>query len=229
MYELIIANKNYSSWSMRPWVLMRTLEIAFHERLLPFHLNKGDGDFHHFSPSGRVPCLVDTGRRVWDSLAITEYLAERHPNVWPADAHARAWARSAACEMHSGFGTLRNQCSMNVGIRVRMHRVDAALQADLNRLAALWSDGLARHGGPFLGGRKFSAVDAFFAPVAARVQTYGLPLPAESAAYVQRLLQVPAVQDWITAGVAEHWRDASHDADIPTYGTIVEDLRAAPL
>lgn len=227
MYELVIANKNYSSWSMRPWVLMRAQRIDFIERLLPFHLNRDEGDFLRFSPSGRVPCLVDGPLRVWDSLAIVEYLAERHAGVWPDDAAARAWARSAAAEMHSGFGTLRNECSMSVGVRVRLHRISNGLQSDLARLAALWADGLARHGGPFLAGRAFCAVDAFFAPVATRVQTYGLALQPDAAAYVQRLLAVPAVQEWVDAGVAETWRDAGHEVEMLTHGVVQQDLRAA--
>ena len=123
MYELFIGNKNYSSWSMRPWVLMRQLGIGFTEQLRPFHLNKGEGDFRKFSPSGKVPLLVHGDYRVWDSLAIAEFLAERHPGVWPALSDARAFARCAAAEMHSGFGTLRNECSMSVGVRVRLHSV----------------------------------------------------------------------------------------------------------
>ena len=126
---------------------------------------------------------------MWDSLAIAEYLAERHDGVWPRATAARAWARSAAAEMHSGFGTLRNECSMSVGMRIRLHRISPGLQSDLARLAALWTEGLERHGGALLGGDRFTAVDAFFAPVATRVQTYGLPLPQVAADYVQRLLR----------------------------------------
>jgi glutathione S-transferase len=226
-YELVIANKNYSSWSMRPWVLLRELDIPFTERLLPFHLNHGDGDFRRFSPSGRVPCLVDGPLRVWDSIAITEYVAERHDGVWPADRAARAWARSAAAEMHGGFTTLRAECSMSVGQRLRLHRISPGLQADLDRLAALWGEGLARHGGPYLAGPAFSAVDAFFAPVATRVQTYGLPLPGEPMGYVQRLLATPAVAEWITAGLAEPWRDEGHEQEVLAHGVLLDDLRAA--
>jgi glutathione S-transferase len=226
MYELIIANKNYSSWSMRPWVLMRELAIPFSETLLPFHTNTGAGAFRHFTPSGRVPCLVDGALRVWDSLAIAEYLAEQHGNVWPQTTAARAWARSAAAEMHSGFSALRNECSMSVGMRIRMHRISAALQSDLSRLAALWGEGLDLHGGPFLGGAGFTAVDAFFAPVATRVQTYGLTLPQVAADYAQRLLDLAAVKEWIAAGIAETWRDLPHEADFAASGAITQDLRA---
>jgi glutathione S-transferase len=222
MYELIIANKNYSSWSMRPWVLMRRLRIGFNERLLPFHL----GGLKQHSPSGKVPCLVDGQTQVWDTLAITEYLAERHAGVWPENAKARAWARSAAAEMHSGFSQLRNDCSMSVGVRIKLHGTSDGLRADLARLAELWSDGLTRHGGPFLGGAAFTAVDAFFAPVATRVQTYGLPLPPQAAAYVGRLLEVPAVAEWIAGGIAETFRDAPHEGEILAQGVLLSDLRA---
>lgn len=226
MYELFIGNKNYSSWSMRPWVLMRTLEIPFHERLMPFHLNQGEGAFTRFSPTGRVPVLLDGETRVWDSLAIAEYLAERHAGVWPADAEARAWARSAAAEMHSGFGELRNDCSMSVGVRVRLRHHTDQLLGDLRRLTELWRDGFARHGGPFLAGRAFGAVDAFYAPVATRVQTYSLPLPREAMSYVERLLAHPPVREWIEAGIAEDFRDEPHEREIRAKGEVVQDLRA---
>ncbi len=226
MYELIIANKNYSSWSMRPWVLMRALQIPFTERLLPFHTNNGAGDFRNFSPSGRVPCLMDGDLRVWDSLAIAEYLAERHAGVWPQEPAARAWARCAAAEMHSGFQALRNECSMSVGLRIRLHRISPSLQADLSRLDALWTDGLDAHDGPWLAGKQFTAVDAFFAPVATRVQTYGLALSQPAAQYVQRLLDLTPVVEWMDAGIAEPWRDAGHEDDVMAHGEITQDLRA---
>jgi glutathione S-transferase len=226
MYELYIGNKNYSSWSMRPWVLLRTLEIPFQEHLKPFHLNHGDGAFQRFSPTGRVPLLVDGETRVWDSLAIAEYVAEHHPGVWPTDAAARAWTRSAAAEMHSSFGDLRNDCSMSVGVRVKLRYLTDQLMADLRRLTELWHDGFTRHGGPYLGGRNFGAVDAFFAPVATRVQTYSLPLPREAMSYVERLLAHPPVQEWIEAGVAENFRDEPHEKEIRAKGEIVQDFRA---
>jgi glutathione S-transferase len=226
MYELYIANKNYSSWSMRPWVLMRGLGLPFTEHLRPFTEKYVAGEFRSFSPSGRVPCLVDGPQVVWDSLAIVEYLAERHPGVWPSDASARAWARCASAEMHSGFSALRNQCSMSVGVRIRLHAVDDALKSDLARIEELWADGLVRHGGPFLGGARFSAVDAFFAPVASRVETYDLPVGAASRAYASRLLAFPAIAEWIQAGIAETWRDPPHEKEIMASGSVLQDLRA---
>jgi glutathione S-transferase len=222
MYQLIIGNKNYSSWSLRPWVLLRELGLDFSERLVPF----GSTDFFAFSPSGRVPVLVDGALTVWDSLAITEYLAERHPAVWPADRAARAWARSAAAEMHSGFGTLRQVCSMSCGQRVRLHQQPAGLKADLLRLQSLWAEGLGRSGGPFLAGKAFTAVDAFFCPVAFRAQTYQLELAPEPAAYLRRLLGLDSMRAWYADALQEPYREAAHDADVLAAGTVLEDLRA---
>ena len=226
MYELIIGNKNYSSWSMRPWVLMRALGIAFNERLLVFGATPDGEEFKRLSPSGRVPCLVDGALRVWDSLAIAEYLAERHPGVWPSESDPRAYARCAAAEMHSGFGALRNHCTMNVGVRIRLKELPAAVATDLARLQVIWEEGLQRFAGPFLAGARFTAADAFFAPVATRVQTYDLPVSATSRAYLERLLQVPAVKEWMDAGLKETWRDPPHEADAQGVGTLIQDLRA---
>lgn len=227
MYLLHIANKNYSSWSLRPWLLLQELGIAFDERLHTFRPGGNAAAFRVFSPTGRVPCLVDGTTTVWDSLAITEYLAERHAGVWPAAPGARAWARCAAAEMHAGFGALREQCSMSCGIRVQLHAVTPALRADLERLGELWSDGLARWGGPWLAGAEFCAVDAFFAPVAFRIQTYGLVLPDNAAAYARRLLQLPGMRRWYEAALQEPWRDPEHEADVPRWGVITADLRRA--
>ena len=181
--QLYIANKNYSSWSLRPWVLMSELGIPFEERLERFLPNSSYTAFKKFSPSGKVPCVVDDDLAIWDSLAITEYLAEKEPRVWPSDRAPRAWARSATAEMHSGFGTLREHCGMNCGIRVKLHQITDALQSDLDRLSELWNEGLERFGGPFLAGKAFTAVDAFFCPVAFRIQTYGLNLHSASLQY----------------------------------------------
>ena len=226
MYALYIANKNYSSWSLRPWALMRELSIPFDERLVPFEKNGDENAFRKFSPTGQVPCLHDGETVVWNSLGIAEYLAERHEGVWPKDARARAWARCAAAEMHAGFGTLRNICTMNCGIRVRLETQPPALLRDVARINALWNEGLARFGGPFLAGAAFSAVDAFFTPVAFRVQTYGLALDANGAAYVARLLALPSMRSWEAAALAETWRDEEHEIEARTAGTLTADLRA---
>ena len=225
MYELFIANKNYSSWSLRPWVLMRELGVDFVERLVPFGEGDSTHDFRSFSPSGKVPCLRDGDVTVWDSLAIVEYLAERHPGVWPSDAATRAWARCAAAEMHSGFAVLRDRCSMSVGQRVRLHEVSAALARDVARIDALWTEGLRRFGGPFLAGPTFTAVDAFFAPVAYRIQTYSLELGRPAVDYAARLLALPSMQDWTAAALRETWRDRAHEEDVARHGQVIEDLR----
>jgi glutathione S-transferase len=226
MYSLYIANKNYSSWSLRPWVLLKVLGIPFEERLEAFTAPAGNAQFRHFSPNGKVPCLVDGDLAVWESVAIMEYLAERHPGVWPADPVARAWARSASAEMHAGFGTMRDRCTMNVGIRVTLNDRPAALESDLARLAALWADGLKRFGGPFLAGSAFTGVDAMFAPVAFRAQTYGVLNDATSGAYVQRLLALPAMREWEAAALKETWREPGHEEEALATGKWTADLRA---
>lgn len=219
---LHIANKNYSSWSLRPWVLMRELAIPFDERLTPF----GDPTaLRAFSPTGKVPCLVDGEVTVWDSLAIAEYLAERRPDVWPHERVARAWARCAAAEMHSGFASLRATCGMNVGVRVRIDPFPQGVIDDCARLDALFADGLARFGGPFLAGARFTAVDAFFCPVAFRAQTYAPPLSALGGGYLDALLALPSMRAWQTAALVETWRDPPHEEELRRVGTITADLR----
>lgn len=227
MYTLYIANKNYSSWSLRPWILMHEAGIAFEERMLPFGDEATWAPFRALTPAGKVPTLVDEGRVVWDSLAIVEYLAERHPGVWPRDTDARAFARSAAAEMHAGFTVLRSLCSMNIGIRVRLRETPPALLRDVGRISALWTEGLTRFGGPYLAGDTFTAVDAFFAPVVFRVQTYGLSLGEAAAAYTTRMLDRPSMRLWYTQGLAETLRDESHDAECRTVGEWTADFRAA--
>jgi glutathione S-transferase len=226
MYSLYIANKNYSSWSLRPWVLMQALAIPFEEKLVPFQESNWQ-EFRTFSPTGKVPCLHDGEITVWDSLAIAEYLAESHPGVWAEDRLARAWSRSAAAEMHSGFSPLRQQCSMNCGIRIQLHAISSSLQQDIDRLNELWGEGLDRFGGLFLAGDKFTAVDAFFAPVAFRVQTYNLPLSEQAIAYVDRLLALPAMHSWQSAALQEPWREVGHEAEVLQSGTLTADYRQA--
>lgn len=228
MYRLFIGNKNYSSWSLRPWILLRQLEIPFDEQLVPFDEGSSWEKFRHFSPNGLVPCLEDGDITVWDSLAIVEYVAERYPQVWPESAAARAWARCAAAEMHSGFAALRGQCPMNCGVTISLNALTPALQKDLARIAELWQQGLQRFGGPFLAGDRFTAVDAFFAPVAVRVQGFGLPLPEAAAAYARRLLDLPAMVEWIDGALREPWRESNHERELLQSGTLVEDRRVQP-
>lgn len=224
MITLHIANKNYSSWSLRPWVLLSELAIPFEEQLHPFAAVSA---FQSFSPSGKVPCLVEDGLVVWDSLAIVEYLHERRPGIWPADARARAWARSAAAEMHSSFTAMRSMCSMNCGVRVRLHATPPSLDRDLARIGGLWSEGLSLFGGPFLAGPAFTAVDAFFAPVAFRIQTYDLRLPLPLLAYAEHLRALPSMRAWYVAALREPWRDRGHEDDCLAEGALIADLRTS--
>ena len=224
MYLLHIANKNYSSWSLRPWVLMHTLGIAFEESLHPF-TDAPNQHFDRFSPNGRVPCLVDGSQTIWDSLAITEYLAEHHPGVWPAQATARHFARCVVAEMHSGFMGLRSACPLQCSVRVTLKTHAPQLLHDLQRLDALWCEGLNRFGGPFLAGADFSAADAFFAPVAFRVQTYQLPLSEQAMSYVHTLLALPAMTQWAQAALQEPWRDPAHEDPIKANAHTYQDLR----
>lgn len=226
MHILYIANKNYSSWSLRPWVLMHALEIPFEERIKPFKPGSNWDAFRSFSPSGTVPALLTPQGAIWDSLAITEFLAEQYKSVWPADQVTRAWARCAAAEMHSGFSALRDVCSMSCGLRIKLREINPALRKDITRIDELWCEGLERFGGPFLGGDKFSAVDAFFAPVVFRVQTYGLDMSSKANAYVQHMLELPAMQRWYREALQETWRDVPHDEMCLQFGDITEDFRA---
>jgi len=225
MYALYIANKNYSSWSLRPWVLMRALDIPFEERLHRLQQGSCWDHYRTFSPNGRVPCLHDGENVIWDSLAIVEYLAERHPRVWPGEADARAWARCVASEMHSGFSALRGLCPMNCGLRVKLNEIPPALQADLSRVDEIWTEGTRRFGGPYLCGAEFTAADAFFAPVTYRAQTYGLPLSGPAQAYADLVLGHPAMQDWYASALVEPWREENHEAEAQSVGRIVDDHR----
>jgi glutathione S-transferase len=222
MYTLYITNKNYSSWSLRPWVLMQEKSIAFTEKLVPFPEHGSRETFRTFAPNGKVPCLHHEDRIVWDSLAIVEYLAEHHSGIWPSDPSARAWARSVTAEMHSGFSAIRQQCSMSCGLRIELYQIDRQLQADLDRLNELWSAGFDRFGGPFLTGAEFTAVDAFFCPIAFRAQTYNLPLHP---AYVRQLLSLNSMQEWSSAALQEPWREPAHEREVLAVGKVLNDFR----
>ena len=227
MYTLHIANKNYSSWSLRPWLVLSAFNIPFEEKIHPFPENGVWDLYRTFSPSGKVPCLQDGELVVWDSLAIIEYLAEQHPHIWPSDKIARAWARCAAAEMHSGFQTLRNNCGMSCGVRIQLHAISPALQKDISRIDELWNEGLVKFGGPFLAGEKFSAVDAFFAPVVFRAQTYQLPMSTSASNYMEKILALPAMRAWYDAALLETWREPAHEQEVMDAGKLLADLRQA--
>ncbi len=212
--QLYIGNKNYSSWSMRPWVLLTGAGIPFEEKMVRFDSFDAQSAFKSavttVNPVGKVPALVDDGFAVWDTLAIAEYLAERFPDkhLWPADAKARARARSVCAEMHSGFTALRNHCPMNIEASLPevgriVWRDQAGVRADMARIESMWSGLLAEHGGPMLFGA-FGIADAYFAPVCSRIRTYALPVSPAVAAYVDRVHQLPAVQAWVQQALAEH-------------------------
>ena len=226
MYTLITANRNYSSWSLRPWLLMKALGIPFEDRLEPFTKPDNYADFRTFSPTGQVPLLIDGERRVWDSLGITLYLADRHEGVWPGETEERAFAQTAVAEMHGGFGALRNDCTMNVGVRVSPKPMSPALRRNVARVREIFEEGLSRFGGPWLAGATFTAADAFYAPVAFRIRTYGLDVGAGQA-WVEQALGHPAMRDWEAQALAETWREASHEEELVAAGAVTADFRAA--
>ena len=211
--QLMIGNKNYSSWSMRPWVLMRQMDLPFNETLLRFDFDEGSAfrqAVARHSPAGRVPVLVDDGFAVWDTLAIAEYLHERFPmaGVWPGATQARARARSLCAEMHSGFSKLRSHCPMNIEahfpeIGARLMAEQAGVRADLARIDAMWCEALKASGGPMLFGA-FGAADAFYAPVCMRIRNFALPMSDAAHAYVERVAALSSVQAWISDALAEH-------------------------
>ncbi|MBB5047150.1 glutathione S-transferase [Rhodopseudomonas rhenobacensis] len=202
---LVIGNKNYSSWSMRPWLALRATDIAFDEVVIPLYTGAADKQrILDVSPAGKVPVLVDGDITVWDSLAIIEYAAERFPeaNLWPQDRARRAHARSVSAEMHSGFQALRNECGMNLHRPVGAKPLSAAAEADIARIQAIWSECRQRYGGPYLFGG-FSGADAMYAPVVHRFLTYAIATSEEVSAYIAAMTALPAFQQWTKAGLAE--------------------------
>ena len=213
MLKLYIGNKNYSSWSMRPWVLLRQTGIEFQEVMLKFDSFDADSAFKKaikdVNPNARVPVLVDDGLAIWDSLAIAEYVAEKFPakQLWPADVKARARARSVCAEMHSGFSALRSNCPMNIEaslpqIGALVWRDKPAVRDDVARIVGMWSELLEQHKGPMLFGG-FSVADAYFAPVCMRLKNYALPVPGHITDYIRRVSALPGVKSWIDEALLE--------------------------
>jgi glutathione S-transferase len=205
---LVIGNKNYSSWSLRPWLALTQAGIAFEEKRVPLDQPQTKAEILKHSPSGKVPCLIDGPLVIWDSLAICEAVNERYAggSLWPSDADARARARAVSAEMHSGFAALRTHLPMDIRSRwpdkgaAARQRTDVS--ADIARIQALWTDCLQGSGGPFLFG-EFSIADAFYAPVVTRFRTYGVIVPPPLARYADTVLTLPAMQRWTEAAQAE--------------------------
>ncbi|ELA00979.1 glutathione S-transferase family protein [Cupriavidus metallidurans] len=204
--KLVIGNKNYSSWSLRPWLLLRHAGIAFEEIAVRLFTKEFATEIARYSPAGKVPALIDGDVTVWDSLSISEYVAERFPEkaLWPKDAAARALARSICAEMHSGFGNLRSQMPMNVTAMLPGLGWNVAVQRDIDRIASIWTDLRTRYAseGPFLFGG-FTIADAFYAPIVSRFATYGVHLPEAAKAYADFVLALPAMQEWAAAAREE--------------------------
>ncbi len=218
MLKLIIGNKNYSSWSLRPWLAMKVAGIPFEEEIIPLYEPGSRERALKYSPTGKVPVLIDGEHHIWESLAILEYLAEKFPDagLWPTLPRARAHARAAATEMHGGFTALRKACPMNLWLPVKKRPQSQEVMADLRHIDALWSDCRARfgQGRSFLFG-KFCAADAMYAPVAARINTFDLDVSDVSRVYVDAILALPAFVEWRTAALKERWVMRHNEPDWP--------------
>lgn len=224
MLKLVIANKLYSSWSLRPWMVMRAFAIPFEEVVVPLRQDDSKTRLAEYSPSGKVPVLVDGGVTVWESLAIVEYLAEAFADraIWPKGRVARAHARAISNEMHGGFMPLRQGCPMNLGARYKTPELTESLKANVERVETIWAEALSRFGGSsgFLFG-EFSAADAMYAPVVTRLDTYQIPVRSGTRAYMDRILNHPDFAAWRDAALKEPW----NIADYASGHTAVETYR----
>ncbi|HZS65028.1 MAG TPA: glutathione S-transferase family protein [Xanthobacteraceae bacterium] len=212
--RLVIGNKNYSSWSMRPWMAMKGTGMTFEETVIPLYEPESKAAILRYSPAGKVPILVDGDRQVWESLAIIEYLAEKFPErrLWPDDAGARAHARAISAEMHAGFMPLRRHCPMNFRRQPKARELTAEVKADVARIEAMWTDCRKRYGGPFLFG-SFGAADAMYAPVISRFHSYRVEVGAAARDYVNAVMALPAWHEWSAAAHAEPWTVPSFEVD----------------
>ena len=223
--HLYIGNKVYSSWSMRPWIVMRAAGIAFDETLIRLRDSSTRETIIEVSPSGKVPCLVDGAIKVWETIAIMEYLAEKFPakNIWPSDARARAHARCIAAEMHAGFQALRKHCPMVITQRFLARPLPPDVQGDVARIIAIWIEARTQYAnsanGAFLYGA-FSAADAMFAPVVSRFHTYGIAVDPIAQAYMSAMRAHPAYQAWVDGATEELWTLQQNEDE-----TVLEDLR----
>jgi glutathione S-transferase len=216
--RLIIGNKNYSSWSLRPWIAMKAAGIAFEETVIPLYEPGSAEEIRKYSPAGKVPVLIDGGDTIWESLAILEHLAEKFPaaGLWPSDPRARSHARVVATEMHAGFQPLRQHCTMNLWLPVKPRPQPDEVLANVRRIETLWADCRARFGksGPFLFGT-FGNADAMYAPVVARFHHYGLPVGAQTRSYMDAVMALPAWQEWHAAAMKEPWIMKGNEPDWP--------------
>lgn len=215
---LILGNKNYSSWSLRPWIAMTVAGIPFEEKVIPLYEPGSREQILKYTPSGKVPVLIDGEQHVWESLAILEHLAERFPNarLWPGEAEARSHARAVASEMHGGFSALRRACPMNMWLPPKPRPQSEEVMADVARIDALWQDCRTRFGrnGPFLFG-SFGAVDAMYAPVVSRFQTYGIDVSEPARAYMEAVIALPAWSQWREDALSEPWIMRHNEPDWP--------------
>jgi len=216
--KLVIGNRNYSSWSFRPWIAMKVAAIPFDEEVISLYVEGSREKILKHSPGGKVPILIDGDTQVWESLAILEYLADKFPNAgfWPADRQARAHARAISTEMHAGFAALREECTMNFWRPPAKRPLSAAAQANVARVQEIWTGARAKYGagGPFLFG-KFSAADAMYAPVVQRFVAYDIDVSAPAKAYMQAVIALPAFQEWRGAALRETWVIPKFEYDWP--------------
>jgi glutathione S-transferase len=230
-FTLVIGNKNYSSWSLRPWIAMKVAGIAFEEILIPLYEPGSREQILKYSPAGKVPILIDGDRAIWDSLSILEYLAEKLPaaGLWPANAGARAVARSVAAEMHSGFACLRQHCNMNMWLPPKARPQPPEVFDDVRRIDALWNNCRMRFGqsGPFLFGA-FGAADAMYAPVVSRFRNYCLPVSDIAHAYMEAVMALPAWREWVAAGSKEPWILQHNEPDWRFVGLNIHHKKAMP-
>jgi len=229
--RLIIGNKNYSSWSLRPWIAMKAADIAFDETVISLYVEGSEAAIRAHSPAGKVPILIDGQGdrevRVWESLAILEYLAEKFPaaQLWPSDPAARALARAISTEMHAGFVPLRQQCGMNMWRPPAKRDLSEDAKANIARIETIWTEARMRFGagGPFLFGR-FCAADAMYAPIVSRFETYAIDVSAPVAAYMQAMIALPAWQEWRRAALRETWVIRKFEYDWPDVKRLAADV-----
>jgi len=213
MLKIVIGNKKYSSWSLRPWLALQMTSAPFEETVVALDMPDTDANIRKFSPSGRVPALIDDNLTVWDSLAICEYLNEKfpHKHLWPRETAARAHARSISAEMHSGFMNLRNDCSMKIVQQYPYKPLRPETQKDVDRIVSIFAECLRRSGGPFLFGASPCIADAFYAPVVSRFRTYSIPLPDAARAYCDTIWDWPPLKAWVADAQNETLREKHHE------------------